>query len=109
MVPPEQPWLESRGPEAWVQAVVQQGNWANGVYDEWAAVVHEPQQPLITPDPAGGGCFRSKVTFPCTMETLRKRGWALGANLWGSQDVGLQGCTEAVLRQSGQDQQNRGR
>lgn len=31
MVPPEQPQLESRGPEACIQAVVEQGNWANRV------------------------------------------------------------------------------
>lgn len=46
MVPPEQSGWNLEGSEACVQAVVQQGSWANRVYDERAAVVHEPQQPL---------------------------------------------------------------
>lgn len=87
MVPPEQSGRNLGGSEAYVQAVVQQGNWANRVYDERVAVVRELQQPWNHLDFAGSGLLRT-VTLPSIIELLR-RAWVLGDNLWRSQDAGL--------------------
>lgn len=74
MVPPEQSGRNLGGSEAYVQAVVQQGNWANRVYDEGVAVVRELQQPWNHLDFAGSGLSRTQSLSPASLNCSEGHG-----------------------------------